>query len=528
MSRSTSTVTRWAATATAAALVCTGVAVATPVYAAGGTTVVTSLADTLDPGTLRSALEDAESAGGTATITFSVTGTIQLDSPLPTITTEGITIEGPGADALVIQAQTGEDMQPAFTFRPETNGTARISGLTFAGGASVVGDFSVADPETENGFQLAGVVIDGAGDVRNQPGVVVVSEGSQPDVLISNSVIKNHSTMEEGALSSAALITGAGHVVVEGSTFDNNHGGIYAGGLILAYNLSNEISRSTFSDNSSELLGGAVFAFGLGPVSAFQSTFSGNYSGSTGAAIVSLAAEYTAISHSTVTNNVSDGEEGSAVIAIASQLSVDSSIVSGNSGQATSVPDLTLGVPVTFGLRSSGSGSAIADAIANAEASVSHGTSARIAPLAADDEPSPIYGTLTFSLIGQPKASLDPNAWAIFESTIFEKDAQLGALANNGGNTLTHLPAATSPVIRAGNVETLVGAEYDQRNAPRVVDGRVDIGSVQVQPAAPTPVVPAEAAQLAKTGTGVELPLLAIAGMLLAGVALLAARRRRA
>lgn len=299
MSRSTSTVTRWAATATAAALVCTGVAVATPVYAAGGTTVVTSLADTLDPGTLRSALEDAESAGGTATITFSVTGTIQLDSPLPTITTEGITIEGPGADALVIQAQTGEDMQPAFTYRPETNGTARISGLTFAGGASV-------------------------------------------------------------------------------------------------------------------------------------------------------------------------------------------------------------------------------------EASVSHGTSARIAPLAADDEPSPIYGTLTFSLIGQPKASLDPNAWAIFESTIFEKDAQLGALANNGGNTLTHLPAATSPVIRAGNVETLVGAEYDQRNAPRVVDGRVDIGSVQVQPAAPTPVVPAEAAQLAKTGTGVELPLLAIAGMLLAGVALLAARRRRA
>lgn len=532
MSKSSITATRWAASAAAAALVCTGVAVAAPVYAdpsAGGTAVVTSLADSLDPGTLRSVLEQADGSGVGVTVQFAVTGTIQLQSPLPIVTTPGITIEGPGSDSLTIQAPPGDEIVPAFSYRPVTSGVAQLSGLTFAAGASVVGDFSVADSEGANAFLLADVVIDGAGDERSQPGVVVVGGEAQPDVLIANSTIKNHRTVEEGALSAAALISQAGQVFITESTFDNNIGGTFAGGLILGYNGSTQIYGSTFSNNSAELLGGAVFAFGPAPVSISQSTFSGNHSGDSGAALVAFSPEYTSISHSTITNNVSDGENGSAVIAVASQLSVDSSIISGNSGQDTSIPDLTVGIPVNQAVGKS-SATALSDALAEAEALGGEANADRVAPL--DDEgPSAIVGTLSFSLIGQPKASLDPTAWAIYESTIFEEPAQLGALANNGGHTLTHLPAATSPAINAGNIETLAGIELDQRNAPRVVGNFVDIGSVEVQAATPPqpPVVPdsAATAQLAKTGSGVELPLFAIAGLLLAGVALLGIRRRR-
>src|SRR5262249_26301025 len=69
----------------------------------------------------------------------------------------------------------------------------------------------------------------------------------------------------------------------------------------------------------------------------------------------------------------------------------------------------------------------------------------------------------------------------------------LGALANNGGPTQTHLPLAGSPAIDAGDPAAVAGVGtrpgYDQRGDPytRVWDGdgaggtRIDIGAVEVQ-----------------------------------------------
>ncbi len=63
----------------------------------------------------------------------------------------------------------------------------------------------------------------------------------------------------------------------------------------------------------------------------------------------------------------------------------------------------------------------------------------------------------------------------------------LGALANNGGPTMTMLPLAGSPVIDAGELAlSPSGISTDQRGAgyPRVIDGSVDIGAVEYQPPA--------------------------------------------
>jgi hypothetical protein len=63
--------------------------------------------------------------------------------------------------------------------------------------------------------------------------------------------------------------------------------------------------------------------------------------------------------------------------------------------------------------------------------------------------------------------------------TIITNNPRLGALADNGGPTLTHLPLADSPAIDAGN--NLPGFGNDQRGTgfPRTKGAETDIGSVE-------------------------------------------------
>ncbi|MES1245954.1 MAG: choice-of-anchor Q domain-containing protein [Acidobacteriota bacterium] len=64
---------------------------------------------------------------------------------------------------------------------------------------------------------------------------------------------------------------------------------------------------------------------------------------------------------------------------------------------------------------------------------------------------------------------------------IFGQDPQLGPLADNGGPTRTHLPAPASPVINAGDPAFAPPPSTDQRGLPRIVNGRLDMGSVEVE-----------------------------------------------
>src|SRR5262249_12852988 len=68
---------------------------------------VTSLADS-GPGTLRAAIltADAGSHSDKFTIGFSVSGTIDLQSPLPDLN-NSITIQGPGASSLTVERAAG-------------------------------------------------------------------------------------------------------------------------------------------------------------------------------------------------------------------------------------------------------------------------------------------------------------------------------------------------------------------------------------------------------------------------------------
>jgi hypothetical protein len=68
-------------------------------------------------------------------------------------------------------------------------------------------------------------------------------------------------------------------------------------------------------------------------------------------------------------------------------------------------------------------------------------------------------------------------------------DPGLGPLADNGGPTLTHLPASNSPSVDAGDPAVAGAPATDQRGQARIQGAAIDIGAVEMQP------------QLAATGT---------------------------
>jgi len=71
----------------------------------------------------------------------------------------------------------------------------------------------------------------------------------------------------------------------------------------------------------------------------------------------------------------------------------------------------------------------------------------------------------------------------------------LGPLQDNGGLTMTHELLAGSPAINAGDPNFVGPPDYDQRGPgfDRVRNGRIDVGSFEVQEPLPTPTPTARA-----------------------------------
>jgi parallel beta-helix repeat protein len=253
---------------------------------------VTSLADS-GPHTLLDAIQtaDARKQSDKYTIGFAVTGTIDLQSPLPDLNNT-IAIQGPGAASLTIQRDTGVLFTSAIV-TVDAGQTANLSGLTIANGTS---------PD----------LLDFGGGIHNIG-----------TLTVSGCTLSSNSATESGA-----AIFNQGTMTVVDSTVSGNsaaRGAIFNGG---AATLS--ISDSTLCGNTASDRGGALANFGTATLSGC--TLSGNTASDSGGAIYNPNNESLTVTGCTLSSN-SAGFGGGAIYNVASPLTLTGSTLSGNTAR---------------------------------------------------------------------------------------------------------------------------------------------------------------------------------------------------
>ena len=313
---------------------------------------------------------------------------------------------------------------------------------------------SITGPVTIDGSAAAGASISGGGDSR----ILEVAKGAKATVKgltltggygweLAGAVLNNgdltldHVTVTKNSVTTGGIDFwkgGAGIYSGEGSTLrlvdstisDNTVTGGAGGGIYSFFGTTTTIERSTISGNTVNDVGGGLRL--LGNASITNSTVSGNATtGWHGGGIFQTDGTLT-LTHTTVTGNTSPGGTAAGLFvgtfgASGAKIEYAASVVAGNSGEQCFLAPFGSG-PVAF---TSLGGSLVGD-----------GT---CAPVAADRVVA---------------------------------DALLGPLADNGGPTLTHLPADGSPAVDAATTSTLT---VDQRGSSRPLGSAADAGAVEAR-----------------------------------------------
>lgn len=414
---------------------------------------------------LRACIINANAAVGADTINFKagLAGFITLISGELVVTSNSaLTIQGPGASQLWI---FGNNSGRIFNISNPAAGTAiNISGLTLREGKStgdggaIFGDnqkltLTGCDFQSNKSSQDGGAVaITGGGTLQATDCTFTGNTAAIRGGALYFIGDKTSATLLRCTLSSNQAASDGGAAYVDGSllldscTLSGNIAGDDGGGLLLDnfYDPSADftVRNSTISGNKADDDGGGIYLHYLcsSSINVQNSTISGNTAADDGGGIfLFFGIESLKVQNSTVTGNTANDDGGGinnafyfAVGPADGTISLESSIVSGNT--AKSAPDIYSidDVPMSFSAVGSNSGFFMTDK----------------------------GGNLPF----QPHANL-----------------KLGPLTNNGGPTLTHAPASTSPLLNVGNNSS--GLTNDQRGAgfPRVFGTAGDIGAVEVR-----------------------------------------------
>ena len=301
----------------------------------GNTLTVVNTNDS-GPGSLRAAID---SAGPGDTIVFSLTypAVISLTSGSLTINTH-LTIAGPGASSVTIDASDNTVMERAFTVG--SGMIVSISGVTVTGGRG--GGTSAGSFENSGGgifnagtLTLSDAVISNNSTRSQGPGGGGIFNAGT--LTLINCIVSGN-TAGGANIQQSALVAGGGIrnastalLTLTDTTVSNNWaqvgGGIWNNGTL-------KVTGSTFSENSAGvgisttvvLEGGAIYAgSGQSTSSISNSTFFNNGAKTDGAAIANGGAMD--VTHSTFAGNSTEGGTGAAVTALANTLTLKASIL---------------------------------------------------------------------------------------------------------------------------------------------------------------------------------------------------------
>lgn len=270
------------------------------------------------------------------------------------------------------------------------------------------------------------------------------------------------------------------NTVVTGNTSLGTGGGISA----LAVASSVSLTNSTVTNNSSTGGGGGIETAGSATLT--NSTVSGNRSTAGGAGISAVTG--VTLTGSTVSGNTA--LTGAGGIASASVTATNSTI-SGNTADAAGGGGITTGTAtLVYATLTQNSSSTGANLVATGLTSFGS-----VLALPAGGGTNCVVTTPTSSGFNFS----DDISCGLATSTDRQSgNPTLGALGNNGGPTVTELPGAGSPLIDAVPLSSCqadgaAGVTTDQRGVTRPQGPGCDIGAVEVQVLAPTPIVVAPA-----------------------------------
>lgn len=451
---------------------------------------VTTLADS-GAGSLRAALDLANANPDVDTITFQsgLTGTITLAGQLQVL--ESVTIQGPGAGSVTVDAD-GTGMAFYVYHSGGENIDVTISGITITGGtASGIVNWG------EN-LTLDGVVLTGNTTSGNGGGLYSTSgsaDNGVPYLTIKNSTISGNSAGNGGGVyhgdSVGTLLISDS--IISGNTATDDGGGVYtADPKDLADTVDVKIERTTFSGNDTGAEGGGInFGDPDGQVEIIDSTFSGN-SAAHGGGIYFYDTDNSGslrIEGTTISANTASAEGGGIYLYhLDTETVISNSTITGNT--ATAEGGGIYGFDVEYGLTiehstitgnsSSNDGGGVYFYYSGSQVTLDHSIVTGNTAAGNYDDAAAYDGNIagSWSIVGDWDGS--------GTNMLIGADPNLGALADNGGETQTMLPLAGSAAIDAGDPAFAGPPSTDQRGLSRVVAGRIDIGAVEVQ----APVLP--------------------------------------
>ena len=384
---------------------------------------VTSCDDDGSPGTLRSVIGDAGS-NDTVDLTQLSCSTISLADEVGSLYI--------GVDFLVIRARDANSLHIAAPFHSRAVlhagvGTLSLIGLSISGG-------TYAEPggcvRSNGSVYLSGSTVSGcqAGDMGG--GIYAKFDLMLVGSSVVGNVVDAHNTSRGGGAFvgrdlQSTESTISGNLATTYASVRGAGGGAYVG-------RDASIVRSTISGNSANIGGG------LAAVAAGRSFYLGE---------------------STVSGNTATAAAG--ILFGPSKLLIYNSTIAFNQTTAANPSNICRNSAVCAYVPPLGPAPLLVSTIIANNTNASSGVNA---DLYSFQQPSGHKNLIVAANVTPPGT--------------LGADPQLGPLSNNGGTTLTHALAASSPAVDAGDADAWA---VDQRGKPRVSGAAADIGAYELQ-----------------------------------------------
>jgi predicted outer membrane repeat protein len=339
---------------------------------------------------------------------------------------------------------------------------------------------------------ISGTILLTSGELQITHAVTINGPGAGSLAVDGNGTFRVFDNLTSGASISDFSIT-------NGSASGDNGGGVFnEGGNSATLRLSDCIVTGNSAD-----FGGGIFNLN-GAVTLNNCTINGNVAAFSGGGIVNSASDAAAsltITNSTISDNSATANDGGGIL-------------NGAAGTVASLASVIVSNSTLSGNSATGNGGAIASVSDSPNAARTTITNSTISDNSAIASGGGIYnqGTADFQIgntilnagssgtnifnggratsLGYNLSSDDGAGVLTGTGDQINTDPLLGPLQDNGGPTFTHELLPGSPAIDAGDPAFAPPPSFDQRGPgfDRVVNGRIDIGSFEVQTGGtPTP-----------------------------------------